>query len=439
MSAQVEVLEHYMAKITITVPAERFDKAITAAYKKMKNQISVPGFRKGKVPQNLVEKMYGPSIFYEEACNSLVPEVYNEESAQITEIEITSQPEIEIVQIGKGQEFIFTATVATKPEAQIGQYKEIEVAVEPVVVTDEDVAEEIKSVQEKNAREMSVDGPAKSGDTVVLDYTGTVDGELFDGGTAENYSLELGSGSFIPGFEDQLIGAMKDQDIDVNVTFPEEYHAEELAGKPALFKCKIHEIKTKELPELDDEFAQDVSECETLEEYKAQIKADLETKKKEAARSEKQQAVMDKIIEDAEFDIPDPMVATQAKQMFDRQMREFAQYGISAEQYCQYTGQTMDQVAEQFKEPALKNIQSRLVLEAVAKAEGIEAGEDDITAELEKMAAQYGMEVDKLRENMDEYMHKMLIGDIQAQKALDFVTDAAVEVVPEAVEATVEE
>lgn len=439
MSVQVEKLEHNMAKLTITVPAETFDKAVTQAYKKMKNQISIPGFRKGKVPQAMVEKMYGAGMFYEDAANIVIPDAYDEALAEVKDITITSQPSIDIVQINKGQEFIFTAEVAVKPEVTLGQYKGIEVPETVIEVTDEEIEAELKKVQEQNAREISVDRPAESGDTVVIDYEGSVDGELFDGGTATDHPLVLGSNSFIPGFEDQLIGAAADSDVDVHVTFPEDYHAEDLAGKAALFKVKVHEVKRKELPEINDEFAQDVSEFDTLEEYKADVKKGIADKKAAAARQEKQEKIITQIVENAEMDIPDPMVTTQARQMMDQFAQQMQYNGLSMAQYYQFTGLTPDGLLEQMKPQALKNIQNRLVLEAIAKAENYEASEEEVEAEFAKLAEKYNMTVEKIKEIFADEQKEGIKSDLAAQKALDLITDAAVEVPAAAVEATVED
>ena len=426
MSVQIEMLEHNMAKLTITVDAATFDKNITEAYKKMKNQISVPGFRKGKVPQKMVEKMYGPGIFYEEAANMTIPDAYDAAMAEITDIIITSQPDIDVVQIEKGQDFIFTAEVAVKPEASLGQYKGIEVTKEDVTVTDDEVAAELASAQEKNSRVITVDGPASIGDTVVLDFAGTVDGVAFDGGTAEGYELELGSGSFIPGFEDQLVGIAAEGEVNVNVTFPDDYAQTDLAGKAAVFACKIHEVKRKELPELDDDFAQDVSEFDTLEEYKEDVKKNLAAKKEEAAANAVKQAVVDKIIENAQIDIPQPMIDTQAKQMVDRYAMDIQRAGLTMEMYMQYTGMRIDDLVAQMKPQALKNIQSRLVLEAVAKAEAMEVSEEELEAEFARMSEQYGMEVEKIKEMMGEVDIESIKSDLLANRALEFVAAQAV-------------
>ena len=439
MSVQVEKLEHNMAKLTITVPAETFNKAITQAYKKMKNQISIPGFRKGKVPQAMVEKMNGAGMFYEDAANIVIPEEYDKALAEVKDIKITSQPAIDVTQMEKGKEFIFTAEVATKPEVTLGQYKGIEVPETKVEVTDEEIEAELKKVQEQNAREITVDRPAENGDTVVIDFEGSVDGEVFEGGTAENHPLVLGSGSFIPGFEDQLVGAAADSDVEVNVTFPEDYQAKELAGKAAVFKVKVHEIKKKELPEINDEFAQDVSEFDTLDEYKEDVKKGIAEQKEKAARQEKQEKIIRQIVENAEMDIPDPMVVTQTRQMMDQFAQQMQSNGLSMAQYYQFTGLTPDGLLEQMKPQAQKNIENRLVLEAIAAAEGIVASEEEVEKEFANIAERYGLEVEKVKEIFADEETENIKSDIAAQKALDLITDAAVEVPVTEVEATVED
>ena len=439
MSVQVEKLEHNMAKLTITVPAETFNKAITQAYKKMKNQISIPGFRKGKVPQAMVEKMYGAGMFYEDAANIVIPEEYDKALAEVKDIKITSQPAIDVTQMEKGKEFIFTAEVATKPEVTLGQYKGIEVPETKVEVTDEEIEAELKKVQEQNAREITVDRPAENGDTVVIDFEGSVDGEVFEGGTAENHPLVLGSGSFIPGFEDQLVGATADSDVEVNVTFPEDYQAKDLAGKAAVFKVKVHEIKKKELPEINDEFAQDVSEFDTLDEYKEDVKKGIAEQKEKAVRQEKQEKIIRQIVENAEMDIPDPMVVTQTRQMMDQFAQQMQSNGLSMAQYYQFTGLTPDGLLEQMKPQAQKNIENRLVLEAIAAAEGITASEEEVEKEFANIAERYGLTVDKVKEIFADEETENIKSDIAAQKALDLITDAAVEVPVTEVEATVED
>ena len=427
MSVQVEKLEHNMAKLTITVPAETFNKAITQAYKKMKNQISIPGFRKGKVPQAMVEKMYGAGMFYEDAANIVIPEEYDKALAEVKDIKITSQPAIDVTQMEKGKEFIFTAEVATKPEVTLGQYKGIEVPENKVEVTDEEIEAELKKVQEQNAREITVDRPAENGDTVVIDFEGSVDGEVFEGGTAENHPLVLGSGSFIPGFEDQLVGATADSDVEVNVTFPEDYQAKDLAGKAAVFKVKVHEIKKKELPEINDEFAQDVSEFDTLDEYKEDVKKGIAEQKEKAVRQEKQEKIIRQIVENAEMDIPDAMLNTQVRQMLDDFSRRMQSQGLTMEQYFQFTGMTLDKMQEEMKPQALKRIQTRLVLEKIAEVENIQPTEEEVEEEFKKMADAYKMEVEKIKELLGDRELEQMKKDMAVQKAVTLIADEAKE------------
>ena len=426
MSVQIEMLEKNMAKLTIDVPAAEFEKAITTAYNKNKGRFNVPGFRRGKVPQMMIEKMYGAAVFYEEAANIVMPEAYAA-AADESKLDIVSRPEIDVTQIEKGKDFIFTATVAVKPEAVLGQYKGIEVEKAVIEVTDEEVDAEVKKAQEQNSREITVERAAENGDTVVIDYAGTIDGVPFDRRSAKGHSLVLGSGSFIPGFEDQLIGAAAGSDVEVHVTFPEEYHAKELAGKEAVFACTVHEVKTKEYPEIDDEFAQDVSEFDTLAEYKDDIRKNITTRKENEAKNAKQQKVMDQIIENATMEIPDAMVETQAENMVNEYGQRLSYQGLSLQQYFQFTGLNAETLKEQLKPQALKNIQSRLVLEAVIKAENIEVSDDELNAEIEKMASMYQMEVDKVKELLGDAEKENIKNDIAAQKAVEFVTEAAVE------------
>ena len=430
MSVQVNVekLEHSMAKLTITVPADRFNKAVNNAYLKQRKNIAVPGFRKGKAPLAIVEKMYGPEMFYEDAANEVINDTYGEALEQLEDLMITSRPSFDLVQIQKGQEFIYTAEVATRPEVKLGEYKGLEVEVEEIVVTPEEVEAEIANVQKQNGRELSVDTPAENDDTVVIDYVGSVDGVEFEGGKAENHPLKLGSGSFIPGFEEQLVGVKAGDEVKVEVTFPEEYHAEELAGKAAVFEVKVHEVKHTELPEIDDEFAQDVSEFDTLEEYKVDVEKQLHEKKEKDALLKKQQKLVDMIIESSEMDIPEVMIQSAAEENVERYA---SQMGVSPQQLMQYMG---EEAMNYFMEPALKNIQTSLVLQAVAEAEGITMTDEELDAEYAKMAEQYNMEVDKLKELFDKNSTAAMKGDYIAQKALRFVTDAAVEVAPKAAE-----
>ena len=427
MSVQVENLEKNMAKLTIEVTAEDLEKALNAAYQRQKKNISIPGFRKGKVPRAMVEKMYGPAVFYEDAVNSLIPQEYAK-AADESGLDIVSQPEIDVVQIEKGKPFIFTAEVAVKPEVTLGEYKGLEVPKADLEVTDEEIEAELKKEQEKNARTIHVeDRAAQEGDKVTIDFEGFVDGVAFEGGAGKDYPLTLGSKTFIPGFEEQLVGVALEQPVDVNVTFPEDYQAEELKGKEAVFKCVIHKIEAKELPELDDDFAQDVSEFDTLEEYKADVRKKLEEKKAASAKAKKEDEVIEKIIEGAQMEIPDAMLKTQAEQMVDEFAQRLQMQGLSMDQYMQFTGSTVDALVEQSKPQALKRIQSRLVLEAVAAAENLEATDEELEAEYARMAEQYKMEVDKLKELFSDADKKNIKEDLAIQKAVDLVTEAAVE------------
>ena len=427
MSTQVERLEHNMAKLTIEVSAEEFDKACQAAYEKQKKSISLPGFRKGKAPRAMVEKMYGAAIFYEEAANSIIPEAYSKALDEV-DVDVVSQPMIDVVQIGKGEAFIFTAEVAVKPEVTLGDYKGIEVAKAEIEVTEEEIEAELKKEQEKNSRTITVEDRAVvSGDIVTLDYEGFVDGVAFAGGKGDNYPLTIGSNSFIPGFEDQLIGAEVEKPVDVVVTFPTEYHAAELAGKEAVFKCLVHKIETKELPELDDEFAQDVSEFDTLAEYKEDIKKTLTEKKEADAKTAKENAFVDKVIENAEMDIPKAMIDAQVDQMVNDFAQRIQAQGLSLEQYLEYTGGTVDALNEQMQPQALKQIQTRLVLEKIAEVENIEISEEKFQAEVENMAKMYNMEADKIMEIMGDSGVAQMKKDMAVQEAVTLVADAAVE------------
>lgn len=425
MSVQVEKLEKNMAKLTIEVSAAEFEKALEDAFLKNKNKISVPGFRKGKVPRQMVEKMYGPEIFYEDAANALIPDAYSKALDECEE-DIVSSPEIDVTQIEKGKSFIFTATVALKPEVKLGKYKGVKVEATEVTVTDEEVDAKIEKERENNARTIEVtDRPVKDGDMTVLDFEGFVDGVAFDGGKGENYPLTIGSGAFIPGFEEQLVGAEIGKEVEVNVTFPEDYQAEELKGKAAVFKCTIKEIKEKELPALDDEFASEVSEFDTLEEYKKDVKETLTIEKEKAARDAKEAAVIDAIIADSDMDIPEAMVTTQQKQMIDEFAQRMQMQGLSMEQYFKFTGATLDKMMEQVKPQAETRIKSRLVLEAVAAKEGIEATEEDYEEEIKTMAEVYQMEPDKIKEMLPEKSVKGIKEDIAVKKAAEFVVNNA--------------
>ena len=428
MSVQVEKLEKNMAKLTIEVSAEEFDAAIEQAYQKDKKKISLPGFRKGKAPRKMIEKMYGTGVFYEDAANIVIPKAYSEAAKECGE-EIVSQPEISVTQIGAGQPFIFTAEVALKPAVTLGDYKGVEVEKTPVEVSEEEVDKEVDKERENNSRTIDVDDRAvEKGDMIKLNFEGFVDGTPFEGGKAEDYSLTIGSGSFIPGFEDQLIGAKIGEEVEVNVTFPEEYHAAELKGKPAVFKCTVNEIKVKELPEADDEFAKDVSEFDTLAEYKDDIRAKLLEKKTADAKREKQNKTVAKAVENATMEIPEAMITEQVRIMADDFARRLQSQGLSMDQYMQFTGLTMDALAQQMRPEALKRIQNSLVLEAIAKAENIEVSDEKVNEEIEKMAAAYKMEADKLKELIGDAEKEQMKSDLAIQAAVDMITDAAVEV-----------
>ena len=427
MSLQVEKLEKNMAKLTIEASAEDFEAAIEKAYKKNKSKMNVPGFRKGKVPRQIIEKMYGKEVFYEDAANELIPEAYAKAVDECEE-EIVSQPKIDVVQLEAGKPFIFTATVALKPEVTLGKYKGVKVAKQDREVTDADIDAELKRQQESNARTITVtDRAVKMGDTAVINFEGFVDGVAFEGGKGENYSLEIGSHSFIDTFEDQLVGKNTGDDVDVNVTFPEDYQAEELAGKKALFKVKVLEIKEKELPALDDEFASEVSEYDTLAEYKEDIKKEIQGKKDKAAKDAIEAEVLEAIIKDAKMDIPDEMVATQQRQMVEDFAQRMQMQGLTMEQYFKFTGLNYQTLLEQVKGQALQRIQSRLVLEAVVKAENIQASDEVFDKEIEIMASAYQMEVDKVKELIGDKEKEQIKMDLCIGKAAEFVVAEATE------------
>ena len=423
MSVQVENLEKNMAKLTIEVAAEEVEKALQAAYMKEKGKISIPGFRKGKVPRQMIEKMYGPAVFYEDAANTLIQDNYPS-AVDESGIDIVSRPTIDVVQIEKGKSFIFTAEVAVRPEVKLGKYLGVQVTKIDTSVSDDEVAAELEKEREKNARTVTVtDRAVQNGDTAVIDFEGFVDGVAFEGGKGENHPLEIGSHSFIDTFEDQLVGKNAGDEVDVNVTFPEQYQAAELAGKPALFKVKIHEVKAKELPELNDEFAQDASEFDTLEEYKADLKKHLEEQKENDAKRTKEDEAIQKIIDKSSMDIPEAMLDTQCENMINEFAQRIAQSGLSMEQYMQFSGLTLDKLKEQVRPEAETRIKSSLVLEQIAKDENIEATDDEINAEVEKMAAAYGMEADKLKEYMGDSEKESIARDLKVTKAVDLIME----------------
>lgn len=428
MSLKVEKLEKNMAKLTIEASAEELEKAIEKAYQKNKGKMSVPGFRKGKVPRQMLEKMYGTEMFFEDAVNALIPEVYERELSENKDLDVVSQPKIDVVQLEKGKPFIFTAEVAMKPEISLGKYKGVSVPKADIDVTEEEVLAEIEKERESSARTINVEDRAvKDGDMTVIDFEGFVDNIAFDGGKGENHPLTIGSNSFIPGFEKQLIGAALNEETQVNVTFPEEYQAEELAGKEAMFKVTVKEIKEKELPKLDDEFASEVSEFDTLAEYKADIKKKICERKEAEAKDKKENEVIEAIIADSKMDIPEPMLMTQTKQMAEDYAKRLQQQGLSLEQYFQFTGLTGEKFLEQMKPAAEKRIQSRLVLEAVVEAEKIIVSDEEFDAEIAKMAEMYQMESDKLKEMVGEYEKEQITTDIAIQKAVELVVSEAKE------------
>ncbi|MCM1263217.1 MAG: trigger factor [Butyrivibrio sp.] len=427
MSLQVEKLEKNMAKLTIEASAEELEKAIDSAYQKQKGKISIPGFRKGKVPRQLVERMYGKEVFYEDAANELIPTAYDKALDECEE-DIVSSPKIEVTQIEKGKPFIFTALVALKPEVKLGKYKGVKVDKIDVEVTDDDINEVIERERENNARNISVDDrPVKDGDITVIDFEGFVDGVAFDGGKGENYPLTIGSGAFIPGFEEQLIGVEIGKEVDVNVTFPEEYHEEKLKGKAAVFKCTVKEIKEKELPDIDDEFASEVSEFDTLAEYKEDIKKDLLEKKEKEAKTAKEEAVVDAIIETSEMEIPEAMIETQQRQMVEEFAQRMSMQGIPMEQYFQFTGTSYEKMLEQVKPQAETRIKSRLVMEAVAAAENIEVTDEEYEEEIKTMAEVYQMETAKVKEMLSKKEAENIRKDLAVKKAVDFVVENAKE------------
>ena len=426
MSLQVEKLEKNMAKLTIEVSADEFYKAVEEAYQKNKGKISVPGFRKGKVPKKMIEQMYGKAVFYEDAANALIPGAY-EKALEECEETIVSSPKIDVTQIEEGKSFIFTAEVALKPEVTLGAYKGVEVDKIEVSVTDEEVEADLKQQQENNSRVVSVERPVADGDIAVIDYEGFADGVAFDGGKGEDYSLTIGSHSFIDNFEEQLIGKNAGEECEVNVTFPEEYHAKELAGKPAVFKVTVKEVKEKQLPELNDEFAGEVSEFETLEAYKEDIRKKLTEKKEAEAKNQKEDAVITAVIENAQMEIPEAMVETQQRQIVDEFAQRLQMQGLSMEQYFQFTGLSYQHMMEQVKPQAERKIKSRLVLEAVVAAENIAATEEDYEEEIKRMAEGYRMEADKIKELMGEQGKKQIMEDLAVRKAAEFVVNEAKE------------
>lgn len=428
MSFQVEDLGKNMVKLTIEATAEDFEKALDKVYHKNKGKINVQGFRKGKAPRSIIEKMYGAGVFYEDAANEIIPEAY-EQAAKESGLEIVARPSIEVVQIEKGKSFIFTAEVAVKPTVVLGQYKGIEVEKADLSVSDEELNAELDKAREQNSRTVTVEDRAIAmGDIATIDYEGFMDGVAFEGGKGTDHELEIGSHSFIDTFEDQLVGKNIGEECEINVTFPQEYHAPELAGKPAVFKVTVKGIKVKELPELDDDFAQDVSECDTLEDYKESIKKEIYDKKAAAAKSAKEDTAIEKIVENAQMDIPQPMVETQKRQMADEFVQRLQMQGLNIQQYLQFTGMTPEKFLETLEPQALKRIQSRLVLEEIVKAENLSVSDEEIENEMKRMSEMYNRDLDQIKEMLGEEEKNLLAMDLKVQKAIDFVTEQAVEV-----------
>ena len=421
MNVQVEDLGKNMVKLTVEVEAEAVDAAIKAAYNRQKNKISIPGFRKGKVPQAMIEKMYGAEIFYEDAANELLQKNY---PAAVDEsgVDVVSQPSVDVTQLEKGKPFIFTAEVAKRPEVTLGKYNGVTVTKIDTSVSDEEVDTEIETQRNANARTITVtDRAVQEGDTAVIDFEGFVDGVAFEGGKGENHPLEIGSHSFIDTFEDQLVGKNTDDEVEVNVTFPEQYQAAELAGKPAVFKVKINEIRAKELPELNDEFVQDVSEFDTVAEYREDVKKKLQERKDNAAKGTKEDEAIQKIIDKSKMEIPEAMIDMQAQSMIDEFAQRIAAQGMSFDQYLQFSGMTIDKLKEQVRPEALQRIQSSLVLEQIAKEENIVASDEDVDAEIEKMASMYGMKAEDLKNYMGDSEKESMKRDIAVKKAVEFV------------------
>ena len=425
MSLQVEKLEKNMAKLTIEVPAEEFDAAIKNAYNKNKNKFSIPGFRKGKAPLAMLEKMYGAGIFYEDAANEVIDASYPK-AAEESKEEIVSTPEIKVTQIEKGKAFIYEATVALKPEVTLGEYKGVEVKKAEAVVTDEDVENELTAARKKNGRLIDVeDGAIEDGDNTIIDFTGYIDDKTFDGGAGTDYPLVIGSHSFIEGFEDQLIGKKKGETCDVNVTFPAEYHADELAGKPAKFVVTIKEVKRNELPELNDEFASEVSDFDTLDEYKADIRKKLQEKKEQDAKVENENNVIEKVIENAQMELPQPMVDTQARKMVENYARRLQSQGLNINDYMKYTGMTPEKLMEQMRPEAEKRIKTRLVLEKVVEVENVEVSDEKLDEQINEIAASYKLEGAKLKEMMGEREKEQIREDLKVQAAIDLLVEQA--------------
>ena len=430
MSVQVENLEKNMAKLTVTVSADKFEKAMQEAYQKQKSRINIPGFRKGKVPRAMIEKAYGPEVFYDDAANIVINEEYPQ-AMEESGLDIVSRPDIEVTQIEKGSEFVFVAEVAVKPDVELGEYKGVAVTKSEVSVSDEEVTAELENIRNQQARTIEVtDRAVQEGDTVIIDFEGFVDGVAFEGGKGENHPLEIGSHAFIDNFEEQLIGKNAGDETEVHVTFPEQYQAKELAGKPAVFQVKIHTIKAKEVPELSDEFISDISEFETLDEYKADVKEKLLKRKEDAAKGAKEDEAIQKIIDASKMDIPDPMIDMQCENMIQEFEGRISQQGLSLDQYMQFSGSNIDKIKEQVRPEAVQRIQSSLVLEKIAEKENVEVTEDEINAQIDKMASVYGMPGEKMKEFLSEEDTENIKRNLSIEKAVEIIMEHAVEQEP---------
>ena len=425
MSVQVENLEKNTAKLTIEVPAEKFEEAVQHSYNKNKGKFNIPGFRKGKAPFNMIKKMYGVGVFYEDAVDEVIDTSYPD-AAKESGLEIVSRPSISIEEIEEGKAFVYTAVVAVKPEVTLGQYKGVEVQKTKSEVTEEDIETEIKRAREKNSRLITVeDRGIEDGDQVTIDFDGSVDGKRFEGGKAEDYPLTIGSHTFIDNFEEQLIGKTTGEECEVNVTFPAEYHVEELKNKPAVFKVKVKEIQRKELPEANDDFASEVSDFDTMEEYKKDLTEKLQAEKIEAAKTADEDKVVAKVIENATMEIPDQMVEEQVNGMVNDYARRLESQGISFKQYVEITGMTAEKIGEQMKPQAIKRIQTRLVLEAVVKAENIQADDAAVEEQFDKMAGDFKMDKEQIKGMFGEEQMAQLKEDLAVQKAIDFLVAEA--------------
>lgn len=428
MSVTVEKKDNNMAVLTIEVPAEKFVEAIEQAYMKQKSRIALPGFRKGKAPRKMIQKMYGAAVFFEEAANIILRNTYDDAAKESGET-IVSRPQIDITQIEEGKPFIYTATVALKPEVTLGQYKGVEIPKKEITITDEEITADIDREREQNARDIDVDDrPVQDGDRIKLDFDGSVDGTEFDGGKASDFDLTVGSGSFIPGFEEQIVGKNIGEEFDVNVTFPEDYHAENLKGKDAVFKCRVNSISEHQVPELNDDFVQDVSEFDTVDEYKADVEKKIRERKEKAQKSANEAAAVRAALKNAQMDIPDAMVEEQAQRLVDEFAQQIQSQGMNMQQYMQLTGMNEQMLASQMKPQALERIQNSLLLEAVSKAENIEISDEKLDEEIGKMAEAYRMEKEKLYDLMGEESKEQMKKDLAIQEAAKIIAENAVEV-----------